>query len=342
MAKITSYDIAKKAGVSQTAVSFVLNNKTSMIGEKTREKILKVVRQLDYQPDHTARSLRGGKKMIIGVALSGAVSEMNDPALSRIFSGIARSAETRNYNIIQLPLAQPEFLNRVVDAARAKMVDGLIFTVYSSWNRQRQFELKTLPVLKEINVPFVVMHTNAVEFSAPHVGMDMEQGGYSATMHLLEQNHTDIALVNAPGVYNDEFLQGYSRALEETGGKKTVYTNTLERFSAVSGYEYGKQIISENGVHRAYVIYTDQFAYGFTRALKEAGKNIPDDVALVSCGNVVDEELMYPELTSLDLKYRERGERAGEMLFGQIEGKSDVKKQWVAEPVLIVRRPSAK
>ena len=97
MPRVTMKDIARRAGISQQAVSQILNNKASMISEATKNKVFKLVKELNYYPNYSAQSLKKGKRFCIGVAGTATLGGMDDIAISRIYAGIGKIVEDNKH-----------------------------------------------------------------------------------------------------------------------------------------------------------------------------------------------------------------------------------------------------
>ena len=105
MVKVTMKDIAQRAGVTGQTVSGIIKDKYYKVSPATRTRVMKLVNEMNYHPNHSASSLRGGKRFCIGVAGGAHLEEMDDLAVSRIYSGIGRVVEQHNNYMMFLPQA---------------------------------------------------------------------------------------------------------------------------------------------------------------------------------------------------------------------------------------------
>jgi DNA-binding LacI/PurR family transcriptional regulator len=336
---VTLNDVAQKCGVSIHTVSKIINlKKDADFAELTVQKVRSAAEELQYQPNYLASALRSGKRNCIGVAGTAQLRQFDDLAANRVYAGIGEVVQAHKNAMTLFPLDLEEFRGMVMQASKTRMVDGLILLAYT--RQYHNFRDGVIPDMKKDGMPLVIIHTTTEEFDCPNVGINMPQAGYLATKHLIDQGHTDIACVNVDGYYNNEYYKGYRQVISVAGLPDQYQPIGFWTYSAEDGYITGKELIKKHGIHSAYVVYTDQFAYGLIRALKEAGKRVPEDVAIVGGGSLLKEMYRDNFLTSIDFKYEERGRKAAEMLFGQIEKKDSEVKQFLAEPELIVRNSS--
>ena len=337
-------DVAIRAGVAQQTVSKILNNtRNQEFSTTTRDRVLKIVKELNYHPNYLASSLRSGKRMCIGICGTSSLGTMNDPYASSIYSGIGKIADKNEYNLTFIPLGKAGFDESLKKTAGSKMVDGIIIIVYSSG--YEHFKNITLKTLDQIEIPFVAIHPTSLSLNCNNVGFDSLKSGVIATQHLLELGYKDIHSFSCSGQASQDFLKGYQSTMEQSGNAATTTPIKSLLFTAREGYEYAQQHLRYNKIHDSYVFYSDGFARGFRKALTDRGLNVPADVAIVGCGNYYDDLFLIPDLTTVDVKNMEKGQRASEILFKQIEEKETSVKDYTAiilEPQLIVRESSVR
>jgi LacI family transcriptional regulator len=335
MPHVTMSDIARRAGVSQQAVSQILNNKTTMISPATREKVMRLVKELNYHPNSIARSLRHGKRYCIGVAGTGSLSSMDDLSAARIYSGIGSVAGSKGYNLLFFPLAPANTYEILIQAAKSKMVDGIIVFVYSSW--YQGFVDRTAPLLLRENVPFVAIHATSLGFPCPNVGIDTPRAGYLAARHLADQGYRHIGLITSGNkAYGTQLFNGCQEALQEKGLIACDLRDEAYDYSAAQGYKHGRQIIGQHPELDGFVVHSDAYANGLVRALIENGRRVPQDAGVVGCENLFKENLALSTLTAVDRRHEERGTKAAEILFDIMDNGTG-ERQVVLEPELIIR-----
>jgi LacI family transcriptional regulator len=343
MKNVTIKDIAKKAGLTHQAVSYILKHQERLAGQKNADKVLKLVKELDYHPNYQARSLITGKTECIGVA-GGLMDSMDNPAISQSYSGIGKVVQLYQFNMTFFPVGPAAADPLMVKAVKSRMVDGLIIFVFST--QHKDFVEQTLPALRDTRVPVVALHSTTKKFPCHNVGYNSPRAGAMATEHLLEQGIRSVGFIGLKGkgrVYNDQLYQGYEKAMQKVGlpVHDLRYWSGPYQDNAVHGYAFGKKLVTGD-IPEGLVVHADTFAYGLMDALKEAGKQIPEDIAIVSIDNVMKPEVIRTGLTTVDRRFEERGLKAAEMLFGEIQNGKKTKKpiSYIAEPELIVRESS--
>lgn len=344
MAQITIKEIAKKSGVGITTVSKVINKKDFDIRTATRDRVLEVIREYNYQPNYLASSLRSGKRNCIGVAGAAHLDELGDIATARTYAGIGRVAEDHQNTVMFLPQSRfdnESLLDALIRTGKSGMVDGLIIFIYAL--SEENFKAAIGPRLREENIPFAAVYTTAnLPAGFCVAGFNVFAAGQKGAAHLADQGIEDIFCIGMDRGYGRDFIRGYGQAMKEKGLAVSSHYAEKPAYHAGHGYTLGKEIIKQQGIHKGYVIYSDSFAYGFIRALEEAGARVPGDTAVVGCDDLITENESYSGLTTLTKKFEERGAKAAEFLFERINDPEAQPRQWVAEPELIVRESSIK
>jgi LacI family transcriptional regulator len=313
------------------------------VSQKTRDKVRRIARELNYHPNLVARSLSTGKRLCIGIADTARLDELDNLTMASYHAGIGKVTEDKDYHMMFFSIKQDEWLQRIVRAAQSKMVDGIITKVYST--HYKNYNTEVAPRLLESGVPFVALHAVSRGLHCNNIGFDAVKAGHLGTTHLIGQGIKDIGMVGLKGrIYNDELFTGYCRAMKEHGLDPVDLRLDIAdyRDKADDGYELGKELIKKDGVREGYFIFSDFFSYGFIDALKETGKQVPQDVLVTGCGNVVSSSIFRSTLTTVDIKLRERGQRAAELLFSLMEPDNNGNEYttYIQEPELVVRGSS--
>jgi len=344
MVQITLKDIAAKAKVTPAAVSKILNNKAPWVGDVTRERVKRIAEELDYQPNYMGQSLRSGKRMEIGVIGASHLNEIQDPQSGQIYSGIGEVVEENGFYLTFVPHSpkggKEGFEKELLKIGRSKMVDGLILLIYP--NHYNNYNLNAYDLLKRMNIPLVIIHHTSTELPFYNVGFDARRAGELATTHLIEQGYRDIMVFYEDARYGEHFFAGATSVLKNFNLPVQGKGGQFKNFSSEQGYQIGKQILANNRVHEGYVICSDRLSLGFMDALKEAGKNVPADVGIVSCDNLFNKEVFRSPLTTVDRKYEDLGRNAARLMFDQIENHHIENKSIILEPELVVRRSTKK
>jgi LacI family transcriptional regulator len=337
--KITIREVAKYAGVSVASVSNVINgiDKTS---EVTKEKILKAIDEIGYQPDFTARSLAKGKSNLIGIMLP--ISEegdeaslllKNNPFFSEFISGIEYISRRRGYDVLITGIEKDQKCKEWIDK---RNLDGIILLGMHPEAFFNEMQGMKLPIVlidayEEYNTMF------------HRIAIDDELGGYIATKHLIDLGHRNIALatgsINNSGV-NYKRFEGYKRALQEAGigfDRKVVLEDHL---NYESGYKMGKKIQQLKEITAVFAV-ADILAFGVIKSLKDSGKNVPEEYSVVGFDDIKLCEYMSPGLTTVRLDITKKGIAAAEAIFNDIE-EGIVSNENILMPIELIIRESTR
>jgi DNA-binding LacI/PurR family transcriptional regulator len=302
---VTQEDVARRAGVSRSIVSYVLNNGPRKVSHATRERVLDAIRDLDYRPNEHAQRLKQGNDAAqnsIGIVTGGkGYNLLERPYYNTVLSGLYDHAYQQNQQISFLAyweaLKDPIFFNRHIHAHE---ISSLILILPSLIPEKREDER----LLKQIitRIPHIVCLEETV-LDLPSVMFDRAEAARSAMNHLIGLGHRRIAFV----AINDQRLTGYRRALLE---HNLAHDDDLVRFlepSAIpvqSAYDIVTRLI-ESGQHfTAVFTATDEAAIGTLAALTDHGLRVPQDVALASIDNIEMASMVRPALTTVDIPKR--------------------------------------
>lgn len=315
----TSAAVAERAGVSRTTVSFVLNDVRSMnISEATRQKVLDAARELGYEPHAAARSLAGGSTGTVAVLIPRSDHLHVDAFLPRLLSAVNDRCHTYGYKVLleaaddrgKVPGA---FMNLV----RGKRVDGLVIA------NPRASERQFLDQLVQEGFPVVVPGNSAEPFhSRGGLGTDVSQAS-TVTQHLIDLGHQRIAHIAFAA---EEFevvamrRTGYGQALMAAGLTPDPALVGFADISAQSGYAVMKDMLRRKQQFTAVFAGNDTVAFGAMRALYEAGRSVPRDVAVVGFDDIPLAAFACPSLTTMRTDPIARGHEAVDLLHGQMTG----------------------
>jgi LacI family transcriptional regulator len=292
---VTLRDVARRAGVSVSTVSLVVNDKSeARIGEGTRQRVQQAVNELGYRTNALARSLVRGNSPFIGL-VADAIS--TTPFAGKIIRGAQQEAWREGYVLLVVDTdAVPEATERAIEMMVDHRAQGIL---YSTWYH-RDIE----PPSSLGNVQTVFVNCVARTPDAFCVIPDEVQGGRSATDLLLSKGHSRVAFINSTESTPSTIgrLKGYREALKGAGVRfdpKLVIKSFPEQ---EGGYEAAGRILALSDVPTAVFCYNDRVAMGLYDRLKEAGVRIPDDIAVVGFD---DQEViaahLRPALTTIAL-----------------------------------------
>lgn len=332
----TMKDIARELGVSIITVSKVLRNHAD-IGEKTRQRVLDKVREMNYTPNLAARSLVTGRTYLVGLVVP--------DLLHTFFAEIARSLSAallkKGYCLTISTTEEDTGLEeRTIERLLARRVDALIIASAES-------QSATLERIALEGLPLVLIDRRFPSFEANYVGVDDERVGELATRHLLEVGCKRIAHLRGPDTSCGRGrVEGYRTALAAAGLKpQTGYISALSLADA-HGIEQGEALTREllrrkprpDGIFS----FNDAMAIGAMHVLHEAGLRVPEDVAVIGAGNLYyGDELRVP-LSTIDQQTRQAGERTARLVLALLEAKTPPRPRAILLEPRLVPRASTK
>ena len=330
-------DIAKDLGLSVVTISKVLRDHPD-ISEETRARVLKHVKDRDYQPNILARSLVTGHSFLVGLI----VPDLIHPFFAEIAKALSSVIRPRGYSlIISSSEEDAELESQEIRQLLARQLDALV--IASSSISGEQFDR-----LGEHSPPYVLIDRNFPGRSGNFVGIDDVAAGRIATEHLISIGCRRVAHIsgrkNSTGVCR---LEGYKQALllhNLPYAKDYVVSRTnVDTERRQQGADAMRLLLQRTPRLDGVFCYNDPLAIGAMDAILDAGLRIPEDVAVIGCGNLhYDSSLRIP-LTSIDQHSQLIGRRAGEIALELIESKEkQPARSVILEPSLIIRSSTRK
>ena len=325
-------DIARDLGVSVITISKVLRNHPD-IGDETRERVLARVRELDYRPNFAARSLVTGRSYLVGLV----VPDLLHPFFAEIAKSLSDVLRKNGYYLIVSSSEEdPELEEQEINQLLARRLDTLIVASCRS-------TVELFFRMEKQEMPYVLLDRQLPGLSANFVGVDDEVVGMLATRHLIEIGCQRIAHIRGPN-YSPALhrLEGYKRALTEAGMKIVddyiIAEPKVDVDSRRHGAEAMGQLLSCKPRPDGVFCLNDPLAVGaMSRALDE-GLRIPEDLAIIGCGNLHYDDALRVPLSSIDQQTRRIGEEAARITLRILNSKTAAKPERVLlEPQLIVR-----
>lgn len=327
-------DIAEKTGFSLATISRVFND-SNLVSNKTKAKVLRVAKELDYQPNLMAAALRSGKSKIIGVI----VPEINNPFFSAIINGIELRASELGYNIIiaqSHELSQKE--NKAIQSLLKLNVEGILISVSKQTNY-----LPILAKLKTNKVPIVFFDRTPYENNIDQVILDDYKGAFIATEHLINQNCKNLLHIvgDLEISIHQKRKNGFKDALIKNGIPiKEQHFLSLE-MDAIQDVSKIKLLLQNKLPVDGIFVHGDETCFYVLNILKDLKVNVPKKVKLVGFGNTNFSMLSHPKLSSIDQGCIEMGTYASEILIKQLKSKTPLPTQKkILSPKLIVRESS--
>lgn len=330
-------DIAEDLGVSVVTVSKVLRNHSD-ISEQTRERVLKRMKELDYRPNLAARSLITGRTYTVGLV----VPDLVHAFFAKVAKGLSSALRKRGYSLlISSSEEDPSLEKEEVEHLLARRVDAIVIA-------STQWGVGSFRKMEQQKVPYVLIDRRFPGLDASFVGVDDEAVGMLATTHLIEQGCRRVAHIRG-GDFSTAVgrLEGYRRALARHHlvplAGHIVSVNSSDDRGEHTGYEATRNLMRSDPAPDGIFCFNDVIAMGTLQALLEMKYRIPEDVAVIGCGDVVYAHLLRVPLSSVDQGSAEIGERAAKQVLSLLESKKPQEPRNVMlEPKLIVRASSSR
>jgi DNA-binding LacI/PurR family transcriptional regulator len=329
----TLKDVALKAGVSVATASLALNGKS--VNENTRKRVVEWAEKLSYSPHRGGRTLITGKSHTILFAVINSTRYANlideNTFFYHYIMGILKESQQREYHLhLEVKNWQEKNLSEFfAHKVNDKSTDGMI--IIPQYMRDCSF----LACLGDL--PAVFLNPFNRHESMSYVSVEHEYGGTLAANHLIERGYRRIALINGPEDHYDAVLRrtGALARLERAGIRVPRRMQFESDFTVDSGYSGARAIIDNNAVD-AIICANDYVASGAMRYVREIGRSVPDDIAIIGYDNVEISRSVYPQLTTIGAKLNDVGSSMARSLFQLIEKGGHPIKKFI-RPELIVR-----
>jgi LacI family transcriptional regulator len=329
--KPTQFDVARKAGVSQTTVSRILNNSTIVsIPEETRQRVLLAMQELSYIPDLTARSLRTSKTYTIAAI----IPDITNPFYPTFVRGIQDVSEENGYDLVIYNTdgdknKEQHSLKSVIQ----NRMDGLIVVPFHISPEE----------LLQINTPTIQLSQKPLEPPAlDSIYVDNVAAAFTVVQHLLERGYTRIGMIageeDTPPRQNR--ILGYQNAIAL---HHIPLDEVLVRggdFTEAGGYAAMQELLKVTPRVDAVFAANDLMAMGALIAIREAGLRVPGDIAVAGMDNIPAARLVFPPLTTVTQFQQNIGRKAAEMLFERLAGGSFEIPRSVEMPFSLIVRES--
>jgi len=329
----TINDVARRAGVSAATVSRVMND-TKPVSPELRQRVLRVMDEMDYRPNLLAGSLRRRVTHTIGLI----VPDTTNPFFGELAKSIEDVGFQNGYNVI---LCNSDYsLERersYIMVLKAKQVDGLIFIPGSS----RTDHMSDLLESWQGNV--VTADRLTPELKADSVVADNRAGGHMAALHLLGLGHRCIGYIERPEhlAHIEDRLTGFREILHQWNVEVPNELCVRGGFRLEDGVRAGRALLTLPNRPTAVFAYNDIMAIGALQAAKELHVRVPDDLAIVGFDDIPMASYLTPALTTIRLPKYRIGALAAEILLGRVRGEIEgPQRREVLEVELIVRGSS--
>ena len=328
----TQFDVAERAGVSQTLVSNILNQSlATSIPDETRERVLKAMQEIGYIPHRAARSLRTNKTYTIAAI----IPDITNPFYPLFVRGIQDITKANDFDLVIYNtdgLIEEE--QNCLCSIRENRVDGLIIVPFH----------QTDDDLREIGIPLVRLiqkPTQPVAFDS--IFIDNVAAAHAIVHHLIERGHTRIGMIageeDTPP--HENRILGYQQALSEHHIPLDKILIRNGDYSETGGYQAMQELLKLSPSVTAVFAINDLVAMGALTAIRESGLRVPDDIAIAGFDDIPAARLVFPPLTTVTQHQEQMGRRAAEMLFERLNGDVLDDARTVEMPFSVIVRESA-
>ncbi len=299
MDRATIEDVAKRAGVSPSTVSRVLNGMDAEhMRPETKARVLQAIEELEYTPVKAARALRRQRTQVIAILLP----DISNPFFSLLARGVESVAFEEGFSTLICDSNHSvEKESRYLDILLAEGVEGIVFTPVGRPDMERTERLLRRGVK-------IVVADRRVE-GLPTVEADNRGGSRELTKYVIGLGYRKIACIAGPKEVSTahDRLAGFQEAME--AADLTPVAMRHGKFTYESGYEHAKAILATKNVE-AIMCGNDLMAIGAIRAVEDLGLHVPSDLGVTGFDHVPWSDLLRPQLTTVDIPAYQLGQAA--------------------------------
>lgn len=331
MTSLTLEKVAELAGVSRSTVSRVVNGQSGVKSD-VRQRVWQVITETGYQPHQAARALASNRSGIIGLVIPHAVSTLfADPYFPRLTQGITQACNANDLNLALFLFhsddEEAKLSGRVVNSS---FLDGVIIA-------SSHFDDPLIPDLISRQMPVVVVGRQDRYPQVSFVDVDNQNGAYAATSHLLRLGYRRVAHISGPMnmVAAVDRLTGYRKALVDKSRPLEPELVAEGDWTEAGGYVAMQRLL----VTRPDAVFasSDLLALGAWRAIREAGLNVPRDIALVGFDDLAATTTGLPRLTTIRQPIVRSGQEAVNVLMDLIENGLTPPRRVILDTQLVIR-----
>ncbi len=317
--KATSFDIAFKAGVSQSTVSRALRN-SPLVNQETRDKVQKIAAELNYKVDKNASNLRTQQSDTLALLLFEDPTDDGsaiNPFFLSMLGSITRACANRGYDLlVSFQQASTDWHADFEDSNKA---DGLILLGYGDYVDFREKLIK----LNQQGTHFVRWGAAESDLPINSIGSDNFHGGKTMTEHVLQAGRKKLAFLGTASSRAPEFqerYQGHCQALADHHIAVDAKLQINALYTEEAGYLAACKLIASDQPFDAICAACDLIAIGAMRALKEHNLRIPEDVAVIGFDDIAVASFTFPALTTVKQDTKVAGELLVDLLLTSIAG----------------------
>ncbi|WP_067137372.1 LacI family DNA-binding transcriptional regulator [Microtetraspora malaysiensis] len=313
MKRPTLEAVAARAGVSRATVSRVVNGQAT-VTPQIREAVLRAVDELGYVPNSAARSLVTQRTDSIALVVSEPPTRVfsEDPMFSTVIRSASLELEAADRQVVLMLAGSPKSHARIERYIAGGHVDGVMLISMHGAD--------PLPAaISRMSVPIVSYGRPAVPVPLPYVDNDNVGGAEKAVRHLLDKGRRRIATIAGPQdmIGGQDRLTGYRNMLRESDRRSIV---AVGDFTRESGAVAMRQLLHDDPDLDAVFVANDLMAVGALQSLRQAGRRVPDDVAVVGFDDIEAAKFTEPPLTTIRHPFTEQAAAMVKLLLGLFEG----------------------
>jgi len=333
MTELTLEDIAKRAGVSRSTVSRVINNQPN-VSDKARHRVLEVIKKTGFSPNMAARTLVSQRSNTIGLVLPHSVSTFfTDPFYPHLIKGISQACNHYDFTLALFVAGTKEFQEKLLPRLTSKgFLDGII--LQSGHQADQSLILK----IRERNIPLVVAGRPLYEDEVCYIDIDNVVAAEKAVRHLINCGRKRIGTITGhlTSTVGLDRLAGYRNAMNSSGLRYNENSIVEADFTELGGYRAMEKLLPTKP--DAIFAASDMMAIGAIRCIRDAGLDVPDDIAIVGFDDLPIPMVNELELTTVRQPVVQFGIRAVESLIELIESDAPNIKRVLMDTELIVRK----
>lgn len=333
MKKITIRDVAKEAGVSCATVSRAICG-SKEIGEETREKVLRICRDLGYSSNYQSPVTQSTQTGVVGLILP----SVNDPSLGALAVALEQQLRTQGYSlIIGNSFTDPKQEKALFDRMLAKRVDGVFLAPASAESRN-----SLASQLEKVQTVF--LNENLMELPESYVATDFRRGAALGVEYLHSLGHRKILLLGSDRKNPSLQLltEGFTTTCKKYGIKGAYCDNPGEEVSIEAGYHLAKRLFRQPMQWTAIFAASDLLAIGVLQAAKEAEINVPQDISILGFGDCAYSTLPQVSLTTLALPLQPMVTAAVDVMMELLHAEVDGYSHRIYAPRLVERNTCRK
>ena len=313
MANLTIKDIARMAGVSTTAVSFVLNNRPG-VSNATRQKVQEIIRQTSFIPNVHTRRLNLGKSFTIHVVLKQYAYGLYNQFALETLSGVFKEGKSLGYSIIFTLVDEHVECEQLIESVRSKDCDGIILNQID--------DPVLLNQLQQEKIPFVCVDAHLpADSQLPMVEVDYYDAAYQATRYLYDHGHREIGFIGpeTPAVHCANTFRGFIDCLQEKD--LACHDDWVAKipFSQVSTEEAVDKMLELEKLPSALLCSCDAVAIDVINRAKSKGIHIPEDISVIGIDDLLVSRYLDPGLSTMTFDKELLGAKAMELLYQIIQ-----------------------